>query len=132
VRRCQALKGDGTRCKARAMEGSTWCFNHDPAKAQERSANARKGGRTGGRGRGSLDETTQAKKYIRGLVVQLLNGGVQREVATACFMGLNVLARYVELERRIRESDELEARIEALEVRQRLEAGGNRRSWHHR
>jgi hypothetical protein len=132
VRRCQALKGDGTRCKARAMEGSTWCFNHDPAKAQERSANARKGGRTGGRGRGSLDETTQAKKYIRGLVVQLLNGGVQREVATACFMGLNILARYVELERRIRESDELEARIEALEVRQRLEAGGNRRSWHHR
>ena len=132
MRRCQALKGDGTRCKARAMEGSTWCFNHDPAKAQERSANARKGGRTGGRGRGSLDETTQAKKYIRGLVVQLLNGGVQREVATACFMGLNVLARYVELERRIRESDELEARIEALEVRQRLEAGGNRRSWHHR
>jgi hypothetical protein len=132
VRRCQALKGDGTRCKARAMEGSTWCFNHDPAKAQERSANARKGGRTGGRGRGGLDETTQAKKYIRGLVVQLLNGGVQREVATACFMGLNVLARYVELERRIRESDELEARIEALEVRQRLEAGGNRRSWHHR
>jgi hypothetical protein len=46
---------------------------------------------------------------------------LQREIATACFMGLNTLARLVELERRIRETDELEARIEALEQRELMQ-----------
>ncbi len=36
-------------------------------------------------------------------------------MATACFMGLNVLARYIELERKIREQEVLEDRLEALE-----------------
>jgi hypothetical protein len=55
-------------------------------------------------------------------VSQLLKGQVQREIATACFMGLNTLARYVELERRIHETQELEERIVMLEQRDRARA----------
>lgn|GEM_PF-3948483 len=36
-------------------------------------------------------------------------------MATACFMGLNVLARYIELERKIREQDEVLDRMERIE-----------------
>jgi hypothetical protein len=43
-------------------------------------------------------------------------------------MGINTLARLVELERRIREADEIEERLEALEQREaaRKTSYGNR------
>jgi hypothetical protein len=115
MKRCEALKGDGARCQGRVMEGSDWCYNHDPSKAEERRRNARRGGKTGGRGRSGLDETAQAKRYIKGLVNQLIRGEVARETATAAFMGLNVLARYVELERKLKEQEELVERMDAIE-----------------
>ena len=119
MKRCEALKGDGSRCRARAMEGYQWCYSHRPDLAEERSRNARRGGKAGGRGRSSLSETAEAKRWIKGLVSQLLRGDVQRDVATACFMGLNVMARYIEVERRLKETEELEERISALEDEQR-------------
>jgi hypothetical protein len=101
------------------MEGYQWCYSHRPDLAEERSRNARRGGKAGGRGRSSLSETAEAKRWIKGLVSQLLRGDVQRDVATACFMGLNVMARYIEVERRLKETEELEERISALEDEQR-------------
>jgi hypothetical protein len=129
-RRCEALKGDGSRCQARALEGSTWCYGHDPARAQQRSANARRGGRTGGRGRGGLDDTAQAIRHTKGLVGRLMSGDVERGVATGCFMGLNTLARLLELQRSLHETQELEVRIESLEQRARIEQ--QRTSWQSR
>src|SRR5215218_5696430 len=117
--RCAAITRAGGRCKAEATHGS-YCWNHAPEFAEARKQRARKGGARGGNGRSSgLSETAEAKKYIRALVTKLLNGSIQRDVATAAFMGLNVLARYIELERRIKETEELEARIAALEDEQR-------------
>ncbi len=40
---------------------------------------------------------------------------MERDTATAAFMGLNVLARYIELERKIREQDEVLERMERIE-----------------
>jgi hypothetical protein len=126
--RCAAITKAGARCKGEATHGS-YCWNHAPETAEARKQRARRGGRAGGNGRTSgLAETAQARSYIRGLVTQLINGTMQREIATACFQGLNVLARYIELERRIRETDELEVRIEVLEARQQLQTG-ERGSW---
>jgi hypothetical protein len=114
--RCAAITKGGERCKGVATGGATHCYAHDPARAEERSRNARRAGRVGGNGRpGGLSETAEAKRYIRGLVAKLLKGELARETATACFMGLNVLARYIELERKIREQEELVERLESLE-----------------
>ena len=122
--RCAAITRAGERCKGEATHGS-YCWNHAPEFAEARKQRARKGGARGGNGRSSgLSETAEAKRYIKGLVNRLIRGEVERETATAAFMGLNVLARYVELERRLREQEELAARLEALE--ETLEA--NRRS----
>jgi hypothetical protein len=119
--RCTAITRGGSRCKLEATH-SSYCYQHSPETADERRRNARRGGKAGGNGRASgLAETAQARRYIKGLVSQLLAGQVQRDVATAAFQGLNVLARYVELERRIHEQDELEVRLEALEQRARVE-----------
>ncbi len=43
-RQCEKVKDDGYRCAAMALTGSTWCFFHDPAAAQERSAASKRGG----------------------------------------------------------------------------------------
>ena len=74
-----------------------------------------------------MSETAEAKRWIKALVARLLKGEVEREVATAAFMGLGTLARYIELERRLIEQDEVLARIAALEEMQPDNAGG--RSW---
>jgi hypothetical protein len=88
---------------------------HRPDLAHERRRNARRGGKAGGKGRGSLDETAQAKTWIKGLVVKLIRGDADRDAATAAFMGLNVLARYIEVERKLREQEELVERMDAIE-----------------
>ena len=54
-----------------------------------------------------------------------MGGRVSREIATACFMGLNVLARYIELERRIVEQEQVMERLEALESALDSEAHGD-------
>jgi len=128
--RCAAITRAGGRCKSVATLGSH-CWNHAPEKVEARKQRASRGGKTGGNGRSSgLSETTEAKRWIKALVAQLLKGEVERETATAAFMGLNVLARYIDLERRIREQDEIEERLAALEELQPDNTGGGYRAWH--
>ncbi len=47
-------------------------------------------------------------------------------MATAAFQGINVLARYIELERKIKETEELEERLTELENAQPDNTGGYR------
>jgi hypothetical protein len=55
------------------------------------------------------------------MISRLLKGDLSRDVAAVAFQGINTLMRVVEQERRIRESDELEARIETLEQRELMQ-----------
>ena len=122
---CAAITRAGERCKAEATQGS-YCWNHAPEKAEARKQRARRGGRSGGNGRSpGLSETAEAKRWIKDLVSRLLQGDVERDIATAAFMGLNTLARYIEVERKVRELEEIEQRLAALE-----EADGGGTSWH--
>jgi hypothetical protein len=41
---CTQVKPDGVRCAATALTGSTLCFFHDPAAAEERAAASKRGG----------------------------------------------------------------------------------------
>ncbi len=115
---CAAIKPDGARCKARAMKGSQWCFNHHPDYSQERRQNASKGGKRGGRGRpaGSGTEGLQdIKDLLKSLTDDVLCGDVERATAIAANQLLNTSLRAIELERKWRETEELEGRLEALE-----------------
>ncbi len=50
--RCAFTKPGGQRCKAAAMKGYDTCYGHREDLADVRRANASKGGKSGGRGRG--------------------------------------------------------------------------------
>jgi hypothetical protein len=108
--RCQGIKRDGGRCTASVAPGVQWCFNYDPERAADRKRNASRAGKSSG-GR----EIRDLKRRISDLVDAVLEGSQDRGRAAVAIQGLNALRGVLELERKIRELDELEARIEALE-----------------
>jgi len=92
--RCTAIKPSGDRCRGRAIEGSEWCWNHDPAHAEQRRRHGQRGGKRGGRGRPQADLAA-----VKGRLRQLLNTYI----------------RAVSVELKAREQLELIERLEALE-----------------
>jgi hypothetical protein len=115
---CAAIKSNGVRCRARAMEGYAYCYNHNPEFADERCRNASKGGKQGGRGRPARpgsEGLQDIQDLLADLTSGVLSGTVTREVAIAANQLLNTSLRALELERKWKEVLDLEARLEAVE-----------------
>ena len=113
---CAAIKANGERCKGVAIGPSQWCYQHSPQHAQERRRNASKGGKRGGRGRPSpAGELEEVKALLRELTEDVLSGKQDKSIATIVNLLLNTRLRAVELERKWKEVQELEGRLEALE-----------------
>ena len=115
---CAAIKPNGVRCRARAMEGYAYCYNHNPEFADERRLHASKGGKQGGRGRPArpgAEGLQDIKDLLAEITFGVLSGEVTREVAIAANQLLNTSLRALELERKWKEVLDLEARLEAVE-----------------
>jgi hypothetical protein len=96
------------------MPEAEWCWSHHPDHADERRRRASKGGRRGGRGRPQT-ELADIKGRLSDLADDVLEGNVQRSVAAVASQVLNVYLRAVSVEMKVREVEELTARLEALE-----------------
>jgi hypothetical protein len=107
---CTATKRDGSPCTLPSYGSDGLCWAHDPKNAERR----RRGQSRGGKSKPSK-ELVSIKQRLSDLASDVLDGSVDRGVAAVASQVLNVYLRAIELERKIRESDELEARIEALE-----------------
>jgi hypothetical protein len=114
---CSGIKRDGSRCTATVEAPQEYCWWHDPANADKRRRAASKGGRGGGG-----KEIRDLKKRISEVIDAVLEGSQDRGRAAVAIQGFNALKSVLELERKIKEADELETRIEALEQTQ--EVGG--------
>ena len=108
---CAGIKRDGGRCTAVVAPGETCCYHHAPHRAQERRRNASRGGRS----KGGSSEIAELKTQLRKLASDVLAGVVGRSEAAVVNQILNTRARLIELERKIREQEVLEERLEALE-----------------
>jgi predicted ArsR family transcriptional regulator len=60
-------------------------------------------------------EISDLKKQLKDLATDVLSGAVGRSDAAVVNQILNTRARLIELERKIREQEELQERLEALE-----------------
>jgi hypothetical protein len=120
--RCAAITSGGSRCKLEATTGSNYCWSHSPETAAARKQRARKGGKTRGTG-----ELAEIKRSIREAIEEVKDGTVGRGIGAVVFQGFNDLLKAIETERRIREQDELEARIAELEQAAEGQKGG--RNW---
>jgi hypothetical protein len=112
--RCTAIKASGERCKGRAIEGSEWCWNHNPDHADERRRHGAKGGKRGGRGRPQA-ELANIKERLSELADDVLEEKVDRGVGAVVSQILNVYVRAVSVELKVREQTEIIERLEALE-----------------
>jgi hypothetical protein len=121
---CPAITAKGTPCKGLVKPGNEYCPAHDPARAEDRRRVASLAGRGNLRG----GEIVEIKARIKELAEGVISGEVDRGKASVAFQGLGVLKGFLELERRIKETEELATRIEALEETQGQ--GGTRgRQW---
>ena len=111
---CSFIKPSGERCRAQPMRGEQWCYVHHPELADRRQAASRKGGHRGGRGRGT-GEISGIKAQLQDLVTDVLAGDLETGRAAVANQLVNTRLRTIEQERKNKETEELEARIEALE-----------------
>jgi hypothetical protein len=123
---CAAIKPDGVRCKARAMQGSQWCFNHHPDHSEERRRNASKGGKRGGRGRPQA-ELAEIKNVLHALATGVIKGSTDRQDAAVAGQLLNTVIRAIGMEMKVREVEELAREVE--ELRDIIEANNGANRW---
>jgi hypothetical protein len=117
TRTCTATKRDGSPCTLPSYGSDGLCWAHDPKNAERR----RRGQSRGGKSKPSK-ELAGIKQRLSDLADDVLEAKVDRGVAAVVSQILNVYLRSIELERKIKETDELEARLEALEQQK----GGSR------
>jgi hypothetical protein len=111
--RCVGSKPDGGQCTRIVGDSNSYCYAHDPNRAEERRRHAKRGGR--GKLTEPMKELRGLKKQLEDLAEDVLEGRVERGDAVVVNQILNTRARLIELERKIKETEELEERIEALE-----------------
>jgi hypothetical protein len=116
---CAGTKRDGSRCTATVEAPQTYCWWHDPANADERRRAASKAGKSR-----PNRELAGIKAQLRDLTRDVLVGDLETGRAAVANQLINTRLRAIEQERKNRESEDLEARIEALERSQ--EKGGPR------
>lgn len=106
---CRAIKRDGGRCTASVPPGVEWCFNHDPARSEERRRNAARAGRSSGGG-----EIKAISGEVKALIEEVRRGDLATGRAAVMIQGYNCLLRAEEAARRVRETEELAAQVEEL------------------
>jgi hypothetical protein len=103
-RQCPTLKRNGDRCSGSVPEGKYHCWFHDPANADKRRRAASRGGK-GNRSKLSKD----LHKLLEDLTDQVVGGELEPYPASVAGQLVGVRLRLLEYERKLRETEELEA-----------------------
>ncbi|MBA3473392.1 MAG: hypothetical protein H0T57_09255 [Rubrobacter sp.] len=109
--RCSGVKRDNSQCERIVGESNAYCFAHDPLRKEERSANASKAGK-GNRSKVSKDLHT----LLEDLTERVVGGGLEPYPASVAGQLVGVRLRLLEYERKLKEVEEIDARLEELEV----------------
>src|SRR5215208_1648592 len=114
MRGSSAIKANGERCRGIAATGSDYCPAHDPARADARSRAASEAAKSRS-ATVTVTEIPIIKARLKDLYKAVLEGRVDRSAAAVANQIANTQLRAVEVERRVREQDELEIRLDELE-----------------
>ncbi len=106
---CSFIKPNGERCKLPVMDRQNVCWAHAPENARKRSNVAAMGGRAKGH-----RELTTIKETINRIIRDVEGENLDRNNASVMLAGFRVLKEYLELERRLYETDHLAIEIEDL------------------
>ena len=114
-RQCQATTKAGTPCKTIPALGNPYCPAHDPARDEERRRLGSKGGRLSGKPHAELENIKtilyRIADAVEGDSIDARRGAVLVQV-------YNAIRGCIEDQRRIRELEDVIARLETLEQQQ--------------
>ena len=108
--KCAAFTGKGRPCKGLVRAGSDYCPAHDPARADARRKSASKAARSK-----PGAEVRELKDRLGTLADDVLAGRVDPKAAAVATQIVGAYARLLEFERKVREHEEFDARLVALE-----------------
>src|SRR5829696_5078781 len=107
---CRATKANGEPCTLPVNGQQGLCWAHDPKNAEKR----RRGASRGGKAKANR-EIPSIKALLEDLTERVLACELPTAAAAVANQLINTRLRAIELERKIKEAEELEARLEALE-----------------
>jgi hypothetical protein len=107
---CCATKANGEPCRAPATGPHGYCWAHDPANAEQRSRMASKAAKSK-----PSRELIRLKAQLVDLTKDVLAGNLETGRAAVANQLINTRLRAIEVERKIREAEELEERLEVIE-----------------
>jgi hypothetical protein len=116
--RCAAIKANGERCRLDAKGKQSMCWAHAPENAAARRKRASRGGKAK-----ANQELPSIKARLEDLTEQVLAGDLETGRAAVANQLINTRLRAIELERKVREQEEVLERLEALEQRRQGGSG---------
>jgi hypothetical protein len=123
---CPGIKRDRDRCTVTVEPPQTHCWWHDPANAEARRRAASRAGKSK-----PNRELSEIKELLKDLTNRVLKvegcDPLDTGPAAVANQLINTRLRAIEQERRLKETEELEERIEALEQAREYEKGA--RKW---
>ena len=121
---CDAIKQDGGRCERLVSQSQSYCYSHDPNRAEERRQAASKAAKAKNAG----SELVEIKVHLKEIAEGVIEGTIQTGRGSVVSQIYGVLLRAIEQERKIKELEEFEERLEALEQAQQQKAGNRWRA----
>src|SRR5215216_6077849 len=115
---CAGIKRNGQRCTTTVEPPQSHCWWHDPASAQERRRAAAKGGKAK-----ANPVVKELHSLLESLTDQVIKGELSTAVGAVANQLINTRIRLLEYERRLREMEDLEERLEVLEQDQQERPG---------
>jgi hypothetical protein len=115
--RCAFTKRNGESCGGVAVGPSGGCYAHDPTYELNRKRDARRNGKRGGKGRpnpGTAD-LHRLQASFEDLADKILAGSVDRADAAVAIQSWNGARACIAASARVRELEEVERRLAALE-----------------
>ena len=119
--RCAGTKRDGGQCTVIVNGSQTYCYQHDPKRAEERRRNASRAARSK-----PSRELVGIKQRLSDLADDVLTDKVDRGMGAVASQILNVYLRAVSVELKAKEQLELIERLEALEEALEQQKGDRR------
>ena len=117
---CSAIKRNGERCRVSVETGVELCWAHDPRNASQRKRITSRAGKSK-----PSRELIDIKQRLSGLAEDVLEGDKDRADAAVASQIYNVLLRAIGMELKVKEVEELEAKLkEMAEALERQREGG--------
>ncbi len=109
--RCGGSKPTGEPCERIVPAFQDYCYSHDPNRVEERRRNASRAGKSK-----PSRELADIKRRLSELAEDVLEGRKDRSDAAVAGQLLNTVIRAVGVELKVREQEEVLARVEELEA----------------